>query len=360
MTATVRSFFIAIKLATGPSLFHDISSNRTSSNRGRYEMWPDEVDEILDSDQVVALAYCTPANGAVLTPLTNFGLRDRSNGTLTAVNSSVGVYRKLERIRANPRIALVYHTRTHGFSERSEYVLVQGTATLRPAVPDYPKSIQPTWERFGGAVDIGPLWDWWLRVYNLRFPIETAVERVIVWPELACEGAPVIYGAPVTTAPEPQREPKKGTGPRIDHRRAARRASKLENVLLGWVGADGFPVAIPARPGQAGADGIELRVPRGLVPSGGRRAGLLAHEFARYTAGQNLRKHTGWLEADPGATTVTYAPHTEAGYHMPWSMTVYRLAAGAGTRRGLRGARRAGFVPQVASPTWTPSSNSGS
>jgi hypothetical protein len=325
-------------------------------------MWPDSVDEILGSDQVVALAYCTPANGTVLTPLTNFGLRDRERGTLTTVNSSVGVFRKLERIRANPRIALAYHTRTHGFSDRPEYVLVQGAATLGPPVPDYPKSIQPTWERFGGPVDIGRLWNWWLRVYNLRVPIEIAVERVIVWPDRACQGAPEIHGAPITSPPGPQRAPKNGTGPRIDHRRAARRARKLENVLLGWVGADGFPIAIPAEPQRAVEHGIQLTVPKGLVPSGGRRAGLLAHEFARYTAGQNLRKHTGWLEAEPGATTVTYAPHTEAGYHMPSSMTIYRLAAGAGTRRGLKGARRAGFASAapVRSAGWTPSSSSGS
>jgi hypothetical protein len=325
-------------------------------------MWPDDVDEILDSDQVVALAYCTPADGVVLTPLTNFSLRDRQAGTLTAVNSSVGVYRKLERIRAKPRIALAYHTRTHGFSDRPEYVLVQGTATLRPAVEHYPKAIQSTWERFGGPVDIGPLWNWWLRVYNLRIPIEVAVHRVIVWPDVACHGTPQIHGAPITAAPEPQREPKNGTGPRIDHRKAAKRASRLENVLLGWVGADGFPIAMPARPTTTTDSGVELEVPKGLVPNGGRRAGLLAHEFARYTAGQNLRKHTGWLQAaEPGATTVTYAPHTEAGYHMPSSMTIYRLAAGAGTRRGLKGARRAGFVPaSLVSERWTPSSSSGS
>lgn len=323
-------------------------------------MWPDDVDEILDSDQVVALGYCTPANGVVLTPLTNFALRDRDAGILTAVNSSVGVWRKLERIRRNPRIALAYHTRTHGFSERPEYVLVQGTATLRPPDPHYPKTIQPTWERFAGPVDIGRVWNWWLRVYNLRIPIEIAVERVIVWPDLACGGTPRIYGTPITSPPEPQRAPKNGTGPRIDQRRAATRASKLENVLLGWVGADGYPLAVPVRVRQATVHGIELEPPEGLVPRGGRRAGLLAHEFARYTAGQNQRKHTGWLEAEPGASTVLYAPHTEAGYHMPSSMTVYRLAAGAGTRRGVRGARAAGIAPPLRSGRWTPSSSSGS
>jgi hypothetical protein len=311
-------------------------------------MWPDNVDEILASDQVVALAYCTPASGVVLTPLTNFAIRDRDKHTLSAVNSSVGVYRKLERIRANPRIALVYHTRTHGFSNRPEYVLVQGTATLKSPDPHYPKTIQPTWERFAGPVDIGPLWNWWLRVYNLRIPIEVAVERITAWPDLRCTGTPATHGtAAHEQPPPPQATPKNGTAPRIDHHRAARRASKLENVLLGWVGADGFPVAVPARPHQdATTEGIELDVPRDLVPPGGRRAGLLAHEFARYTAGQNQRKHTGWLTAERGQTRVTYSPHTEAGYHMPSSMTVYRLAAGAGTRRGLKGAARAGFLPQ--------------
>src|SRR3954470_17510043 len=166
-------------------------------------MWPDNVDEILAGDQVVALAYTTPGNGVILTPLTNFGLRDREAGTLRAVNSSVAAWRKLDRIRTSPKIALAYHTRTHGFSDRPEYVLVQGTATLKPAVPDYPKSIQPTWERFGGPVDIGALWNWWLRVYNLRIPIEIAVERVIVWPDRACEGAPQVHGAPITSPPEP-------------------------------------------------------------------------------------------------------------------------------------------------------------
>jgi hypothetical protein len=120
----------------------------------------------------------------------------------------------------------------------------------------------------------------------------------------------------------------------------------LPNVLLGWVGADGFPLVVPvAVAGPQEDEGIVLEAPPGLVPRDGRRAGLLAHSFARYTAGQNQRKHTGWLEAEAGKRRVLYAPHTEAGYHMPSSMLVYRLAAGYGTRRGLRGAREAGFAP---------------
>src|SRR3954454_18738229 len=170
-------------------------------------MWPDNVDDILDSDQVVALAYCTPANGTVLTPLTNFSLRDRDRATLTAVNSSVGVYKKLERIRDNPRIALAYHTRTHGFSDRPEFVLVQGTASLGDPVEDYPRSIEETWERFGGPVDAGPIWHWWTKVLDHRVEIRLAVERVIVWPDLACEGTPEIHGTPVRGEAAEQKPP---------------------------------------------------------------------------------------------------------------------------------------------------------
>jgi hypothetical protein len=321
-------------------------------------MWPDNVDEILGGDQVVALAYTTPANGVILTPLTNFGLRDRENGTLSAVNSSVAAWRKLDRIRKSPKIALAYHTRTHGFSDRPEYVLMQGTASLAPPHPDYPKSIQEAWERFGGPVDAGPIWNWWLRAFNMRVEIQIAVERVIAWPDRDCLGAPEIYGTPVRGTPEEQRPPARGTGPRIRHRRAAKRAAKLPNVLLGWVGADGFPLVVPVAPDGARDEGIVLEAPPGLVPRGGRRAGLLAHSFARYTAGQHQRRHSGWVEAAPGERRVIYAPHTEHGYRIPASMFVMRLVAGGGTRLWLRGAREAGIAPAVRSRLWTHSSSS--
>jgi hypothetical protein len=323
-------------------------------------MWPDDVDEILGGDQVVALAYTTPADGVILTPLTNFGLRNREAGRLNAVNSSVAAWRKLDRIRRSPRIALAYHTRTHGFSDRPEYVLVQGTASLSEPDPRYPKTIQPTWERFAGPVDVGALWNWWLRAYNFRIEIQIAIERVIAWPDRACLGTPAIYGSPVRGEPAEQRPPAKGTAPRIRHRRAARRAAKLPNVLLGWVGSDGFPLVVPVGVNGASDDGMVLEAPPGLVPRGGRRAGMLAHSFARYTAGQHQRRHSGWLEAEPGERRILYAPHTDHGYHMPSSMFVYRLSAGAGTRLWMRRARRAGIAPAVRSGPWTPSSNSAS
>lgn len=307
--------------------------------------WPASVDEILDGDHVVMLAYATPAAGAVLLPLSNFAVRDREAGTLTAVNSSVGVWKKLDRIRRNPRVALAFHTRAHGRNDRLEYVLVQGRASLSDPIPDYPATIPEQWERFEPWSETGALWKWWQRVYALRVAIEVAVERLVVWPDLGCRGAAVVYGAPLPAAPPPpQRPPKNGTGPRINPSRAAARAGRLPHVLLGWIGEDGFPLAVPVEVRGTERNGILLEAPEGLLPPGGRRAGLAAHWFSRQVIGQNQRKHTGWLEVQPGSRQVLYAPHTAANYRFPASRTLFRLVSGAGTRHGLRGARRAGFV----------------
>jgi hypothetical protein len=187
------------------------------------------------------------------------------------------------------------------------------------------------------------LWEPVLRAYHWRIAVEMEVERVLVWPDLACRGPAEIYGPPQAEPSAPQRKPRNGTGPRINHRRAARRAANLDNTLLGWVGGDGFPIVAPVGIKGVTEHGITLRLPEGVpLPSGGRRAGLLAHSFSRYTFGQHQRKHTGWLEVEP--RRAVYAPHTESGYHLPSSRFLYRIAAAVATNRGLRAARRAGFV----------------
>ena len=308
-------------------------------------LWPSPVEEILAGDQVVAVAYLTPANGTVLVPLTNTGLRDRATGRLTPFTSSIGMWRKLSRIQEEPRIAVAYHTRRHAFTERPEYVLVQGRASLAPlADRTWIERHRESWERFSGPRDVG-LWEPFLGTYHWRVAVELEAARVTVWPDLACEGSPDVHGDAPAAPPPPQSPPQKGTGPRVNHRRAARRAAGLPHVLLAWAGADGFPVIAPVRVAGADPRGIVLQPPPGVtIPAGGRRAGLLAHSFARYTVGQNKRQHTGWLESQEGE--LVYAPHTESGYHLPRSRFLYRTGAAVVTNRGLRQARRAGFAPR--------------
>ncbi len=299
--------------------------------------------EILDGDHALMLAYATPAKGVVLLPVSNFAVLDREAGTVASVNTSVGAWRKLERIRRNPQVALACHTREYAATDRPEYVLVQGTASLRGPVEDYPSTILDIWERFEPWADQHPLWKRWRRVYALRTAIEVAVERVLVWPDLGCRGPVEVQGTPLP--PEPPAapsEPKKGTAPRINHGRAAERASSLPHALLGWVGADGFPITVPVEVAGSDERGILLNAPEGIVPPGGRRAGLTAHWFSRSVIGQNQRKHTGWLDA---GEQLVYSPHTQSNYRFPAFKPLFNLVSGGFTRLGLRGARRAGLAP---------------
>lgn len=307
--------------------------------------WPDPIDEILVGDDVVALGYLTPASGVVLTPVTNFAVRDRAAGTFT-VNSSIGAWKKLERIRRRPQVAVAFHTRAHGRTSRSEYVLLQGRASLSGPIADYPSTISEHWEPVERWRDLHPLWKRWLAVYATRVSIEIAIERLLVWSDLRCRGEPKVHGAPLLPGPpEPQRPPGGGTGPRVDHARAAVQGGRLPHVLLSWAGTDAHPVIVPVQVMGVDEAGMLLEAPPALLPPGGRRAGLTAHSFARHAMGQHQRIHTGWLDVDRASGRTIYAPHTAATYRFPASTVAFHLAAGGGTRWRRWRAKRQGKLP---------------
>jgi hypothetical protein len=303
--------------------------------------WPDDVDEIIGGDLTAALAYVTPAGGAVVTAVAPVGLRDRDVGTVS-FTTSLGLGRKLERIARNPRVALGYHSREHGFSDAPGFVLVQGDA--RPAVePDreyLEGTLRPQAARFMGPPKEGKLfWDRWLReYYQDRIPVEIAVDRVSVWADEQCGRLRATIGAATAAEPAAQSEPKKGPGPRVDAVRAAKRLRSLDHVLLAYVGADGYPEVVPVEIADAGPEGIRLSSQRPL-PAGGRRAGMLGHSYRPKLIGLAARQHTGWLTVD--AAGALYAPHTETGFRAPANKTALLLANGLLAKRGLRKARRA-------------------
>jgi hypothetical protein len=305
--------------------------------------WPDEVDEVLDGDLTAGLAYVTPAGGTVVTAVAPIGLRDREAGAVT-FTTSLGFGRKLERIRREPRVALGYHAREHGFSTSPLYVLVQGRAefTTTPDRAYIDDVVAPQAERHLGPRKRGRLfWDRWLREYYAeRVPVIVTVERVTTWPDLRCGGEPAVIGAPAAPQPAAQSRPAKGTGPRVDSRRAAARLRRLPDRLLGFVDGDGYPTIVPVEVAEGGEAGIELSAEPGLIPPGGRRAGLLGHEYRPQLIGLEARQHTGWLDR-AGESTV-YAPHTEAGFRAPPNKTLLLFFNGLLAKRGLRQARRAG------------------
>lgn len=305
--------------------------------------WPDSVDEILAGDLAVAFAYLTPAKGTVITPMAPLGVRDRERGTVT-LTSSLGLWKKLARLRRNDRVAVAYHAREHGFTDRSEFVLVQGRATVGEPDREWLESLRPQWERFLGPLQTG-LTGRWLGVYYWeRVAIEIAVERIVVWRDETCAGTPEVHGASLPAEPPaPQKPPGNGSEPRVDVTKAARGIEKLPHTLLSWADGDGLPMMVTAEAAGSGPEGVKLRVPAANLPPGGRRAGLTSHWFKPRMIGQEQRVHTGWLQS-AGGSEATYAPHTRSGNRLPPSKLLFNVGAGAATRVGLRGARKAGVA----------------
>jgi len=301
--------------------------------------WDDDVDEVLTGDAAVGFSYATPAGGVVIVPMTTLGMRDRDAGTVT-VTTSLGLPKKLERLRRDPRVALSYHAREHGFSSLPLHVLVQGVATVTPPDRAWLEGITPHWERFLGPRHGGPLGRLMHVYYWERVAITVHVERVLVHDG---SGAPArVLGTPLAPDPAPQAPPKLGTAPRVDVTRTARYLTKLPHALLGWTGGDGFPVVARVSGAGASTDGVRLTTSDGPLPAGGRRAGLTCHTFREHMVGQEQRVHTGWLDVDEHGAR--YAPHTQKGYAVPPSSLLMAVGAAIGMRGGLREARRLGLT----------------
>jgi hypothetical protein len=309
-------------------------------------VWPDEVDDVLGGDLTCAIAYVTPARGAVVTAVAPIGLRDREGGRV-GFTTSLGFGRKLERLKQEPRIALAYHAREHGLGDRDNqrYVLVQGTATFdaNPDTAYLEREIGPRSARYLGRPRRGVFWNRWLEAYYAdRVLVDVAVQRIVVWPDLRAAGEPEVVGAArPAEQPPPQAAPKKGAGPRVDAARAGERAAALPHRLLAYVDTDGHPVVLPFDVAGADAGGVRLATAAPL-PDGGRRAGVLAHRYNPKLIGLETRQHTGWLEVAGGEAR--YAPHTEAGFKAPANKTLLLLGNGYLARRNLAKARKAGRV----------------
>jgi hypothetical protein len=304
--------------------------------------WSDDVDELLASDLAAGFAYLTPAKGVVVTPMAPLALRDRQAGTVT-LTTSQAMWKKLDRIRRNSGVAIAYHARDFGLTDRPGFVLVQGRASFpTTADRDWLESITPEWERFLGPRSAGVPGRILEVYYWQRVPITIQVERIVAYPDDAAAGKPQVLGKPLAEPAGPQKPPGGGTAPRVDATKVAAHAQRLPHTLLGWCGADEMPEVVPAAPAEGGDYGVQLSVPAGAVPPGGRRAGLTSHQFQPRMIGQEQRVHTGWLESD-GSDRVNYMPHTKAGYRLPSSKVAFVLASGSIAFR-MKKAREAGVA----------------
>ena len=154
----------------------------------------------------------TPAKGVVISPVTPLALRDCQAGTVT-LTTSQAMWKKLDRIRHNSGVAVAYHAREHGLTDRSGFVLVQGRASF-PTTPDrdWLESITPEWERFLGPRYTG-LAGRMLEVYYWRrVPITIQVERIVAYPDDATASEPQVLGKPRRNPPRPRNRPAAARG----------------------------------------------------------------------------------------------------------------------------------------------------
>jgi hypothetical protein len=308
--------------------------------------WSPDVDEVIRGDLTAAAAYLTPAGGAVVTPVAPCGIGQRETGR-AGFTTSLGFRKKLERIIRDPQVALAYHARDHGFSASPSFVLLQGTATV-DITPSRQRleALIPQAERFLGQMMRGPVWDRLLReYYQERVFVDIAVRRVATWPDLGAAGPRDVTGTAWPGHPGPQPPPAGGTGPRADVARAAGRIGALPHRVLAYRGADGFPVIVPVQLAGHDAAGLRLIATAGLLPPGGRRAGLLAHAYRPQMIGLSTRIFTGWLEV--AGDCAVYAPHTAKGFVAPPRKNLLLASNGLLAKYGLWQARRQGTAARL-------------
>jgi len=308
--------------------------------------WSDDADDVIRGDLTAAAAYLTPARGAVVTAVAPRGIGQRDAGVL-GFTTSLGFGKKLERIIPDPHVALAFHAREHGFSASPAFVLAQGTATVdvRPSRARLEAST-PQVERYLAKVVRGPVWDRLLReYYGERVAVDIAIRRVAAWPDLGAAGAMEVTGAPWPGPADPQPPPKNGTSPRADVAKAACRIATLPHRVLAYRGADGFPVIVPVQIAGHDRAGLRLVGAAGLLPPGGRRAGLLAHAYRPQLVGLSTRIYTGWLEVSRDGAVC--APHTSKGFLAPPSKNTLLVLNGLLAKFGLWQARRHGTTEQL-------------
>ena len=216
--------------------------------------------------------------------------------------------------------AIAYHTRKHGFSDRPEYVLVQGRGSLTPVEDrDWVDRHRDDMGPLRRPASAEPLYG----VVAARVPLARRYParhrpRAWSWPDLACTASPRSTALRFRTrrrAAEAHRPRGRGRGSGTSGRHEGREG--LPHVLLGWVGGDGFPMVVPGR---------SPRSRRSRDAAAGARRPDARRRSARRAPGARLRASTRPARISPSTRAgsspssdgaAVYAPHTQAGYRMP-------------------------------------------
>jgi hypothetical protein len=241
-----------------------------------------------------------------------------------AVTTAIGMPRKAEQARADPRVALLFSDATGSGIDRPSMVLVQGTALVDDDDLDVNRrryradtAAKPTAPR---EAPRGDRFDW----YFTRIYIHIEPERVCVWRDGDCGRAPEVYGELPDARPA---VPPLYGGNARPHRRIGEIGSRYEAAVLSLVGSDGYPLAVrvPMTADRRGRSvaldvepaGVELRPGPACVTAHDHDPELRWMRNFQ-VRGDLVRDSLGWM----------VVPHRlGAGFELPPSGSVVRAVA---------------------------------
>lgn len=304
--------------------------------------WPSELDNVFERALTAEYATLTRSGQPITVPTTPYVGASGSRRTLD-VSTGLTYPAKAERARRNPKVALLFADPIGSGLSSAPVALVQGLATVRDRdlqantdryvelaqlkVPDatkgQPKAILRTlaWYYARIWIEITPVVIRWWPDRSLATPPEE-------WRADASIVAPASDPAPPGTAPSPWLAP-----PTDWHAALNDAVDRLPFADLTVVGADGYPLVVPARVASLEGEHVHLEV--GRVGAPGLAHGpacLTLHGHPEKFTGQENHTFVGQLAASPDTAPdergqVSFRVERAIG---DWSLKGNRLSVAAG------------------------------
>lgn len=264
--------------------------------------WPSALTSVFASSITVEYASVSRAGLPVMVPVTPYV--EDGQQTLD-VSTGLTYPAKAERARRNPKVALLFSDSVGAGLAEPPVVLVQGLATVRDS------ELQANTDRYV-RLAMAKLPDAYqgqprfvlrkLSAYFARIWICVTPMRMWWWPSRALDREPDEWTAPAGVVaplsdPRPAgKQPPAWLDPPRDWRVVARDALvRLEQRDLAWVGADGFPMAVPITGLEQVEDGFRLALGPHAPGSPKGPATLTLHGHPAAFTGQENHTFVGSL-----------------------------------------------------------------
>jgi hypothetical protein len=320
--------------------------------------WPEDLVPVFRQAVTCEFASLTRAGRAVTMPLIPYLGAD---GLTLDVSTGLAYPTKAERVRRNPKVALLYSDPVGSGLTNPPVALVTGWGAVRD------RDLQANTDRYireliaknpenglGMPNALARRLNW----YFGRIWIEVVPKRILWWPDGRTGEPPRAWDAPAGTAPRESDPPPTGKAPAqwkdapSDWQViAAHAVAKLGDPILTTVDPEGFPTPIRVSNARITTNGFVLTIPRGLPTPPGGPACLTFHSHQEVFTGQENRLFAGTVESE-GEGALFHVEHPIADWSLhgsPPQMMWRFLSAGRKLAPRLRAeaARRGQPVPQV-------------